>query len=165
MQTVFGYFENFDDARAAVAELQARGFHNEQMNIIAQQDIVKSSIKGNRKRVKANQPEKVGSITVAGIESLLGNLQPMKTNDLGKIYAVGELAPVMVKTDISTEENSEGIKQAMIDFGLSSETADAYERALKEGYLLLFLRVPDERAGDAAEILREKKAARVASYA
>jgi hypothetical protein len=164
VKTIFGLFENYEDARTAVGELLKKKFDEEEMNAIVLEEIAKDSMEVNLGTVSVEATEKVGEKTVQGLDYLIGVQQPLKIPGVGEVYAAGELAMMLSKTAAAPDAVSGSLKAALIDFGVSEKAAKAYTVGVTDGGLLFWIHTSNERAPEAISVLRGHESAHIASY-
>ncbi len=162
MKSVFGLFENYQDAEEAVARLLERGFDQENMNIIVQELMVDNFIDANERTAKVNKTGEVGQKTLFGLDQILAGLQPVATTDVGKVRAAGDIASVMTRTAVAPGSTMD-FEEVLQDFGLKEADAEAYLNGLREGDLLFFMRTDNERLPEVYNLLRQYKAKQVSS--
>ena len=163
MVTIFGLFERYDDARAAVEELLNRGFEQKKMNAMAQDHVAKAHMDVKWDKVKVDVTDRVGEKTICGLDELFGREEPVLIRDVGSIYAAGELATIMADAASRPEVSRGGLEEALIDFGVPRERAKVYITGMKQSGIVFWIRTSDERAPEAAGILLEHKAVNITS--
>ncbi len=168
VRTVFGLFPSYEDARAAGDELRRKGFAEREMNAIAQSDVVKTSLKVNLSQINiAKSEDNSHSLTdefAFGLDRLLGGEHIVGLLDAGPVYAGGQLATLLAKTAALPGATDGGLQGALMDFDVPADVARSYVNGIKDGGVLFFVRTDDERAPEAAAVLRANKATNVGSY-
>ena len=164
MKTIFGLFENFEDAGRAINQLMEQHFDLWKMNIIVSQLVAKNSMDVDLNRVKVGKTDNIGEHYAHGIDWLLGGQQPVKLPDVGPVYAAGELATILVRAASAQGAVDDGLQSALEDFDVPEQVAGQYRTGIKEGGLLFFLRTDDQRAAQAVMLLRQHNASHVANY-
>jgi hypothetical protein len=156
MKTIFCLYPNVDDARAAIKILVERRFPRGEMNIIVQEQTAKNELGINPR--SANIPVTGNNHTRPLLDQMLIGKQPLILPDTGGLYSSGELANIMTRTALSarTGRKGTGLYMALEDFGLAKDTARYYDQGIKSGEILFFIRVKDERASEAASLLRSQ---------
>jgi hypothetical protein len=162
MQSIFGLFETYEHAEAAVDELLDEGFEIEEMNVVVQSGVAREYMDVNLERVDVQVTDEVGERAEPRLGTLLGAEHPVRVPGLDETYAAGKLATVLVKTAMAP--GTGGFTEALVDFDVPAGTARSHTEALKRGALLFWIRVADERGAEAAHILREHHAQSVANY-
>jgi hypothetical protein len=78
---------------------------------------------------------------------------------------VAMISNLLTNTASIPRATNGGLKGALIDFNLSAEAAEYFLESVKAGGLLFSIRTADERASEAAGILRAHKAERLITTA
>lgn len=156
MKTIFCLYPNVDEARAAIKILVERRFPRGEMNVIVQEQTAKNEL-GISPR-SANIPVTGNNHTRPLLDQMLVGKQPLTLSETGALYTAGELANIMTRTALSakTSRKGTGLYMALENFGLSKDTARYYDQGIKSGEILFFIRVKDERASEAASLLRSQ---------
>ena len=165
MKTYFGLIKDYAEADAAVRALLEGGFDLDKINVVLLEIIAKNSMNVGLDQIKADKSEQFGQPGAHGLDGLLGGERAVTVPDVGRIYAAGELANLLTNTASIPGAANGGLKGALIDFNLSAEAAEYFLEGVKAGGLLFFIRTADERASDAAGILRAHKAERLITTA
>ncbi|MDQ3249444.1 MAG: hypothetical protein M3Q45_09620 [Chloroflexota bacterium] len=155
MRTIFTHFETYADADAAVAQLLDEGFSTDELHVIVQAQVAKNNMNVNQATMHVDVTDKLGEQTLHGLAGLLGGRQPVRNNELGTLYAVGELASVISQGTAGIDNAGGGMEATLVEFGIPAETAQAYITGVRNGNLLLGVRTEDERAGAAGNVLRQ----------
>jgi hypothetical protein len=168
MKTVFVLFNTYDEARDAVEALLNSNFQEDELNIIAQQTSVKDNIKVHAEQEGNGQaPQGKMKAGPAALDQLLAKEQPVRftqTAGTGPLYAAGQLATSLAQTATAPGQAGDGLEGALANFGLSPEVARSYSSGIANGSLLIWLRTDDQRASQAATLLRTQKGQHIASY-
>lgn len=131
------------------------------MNAILDVEVAKNHLEVDLDRVDVAASEELDG-TGAGLDIMLGTEQPVAAPGVGDVYVAGQLATILVKTAAAPDTGD--MEVALIDFNVSPAMAAAYTEGLVDGSLLFWIRASDERASEAAEILKEHGGAHVASH-
>lgn len=158
METIFGLIRDYDQGDAAVRALLEGGFEPDQINVVLLESIAKNGMEAGQNRIKVEKSEAHGEPGTHGLDGLLGGEQVVRVQDVGEIYAAGELATVLTKTASVPGTVNGGLRSALVEFNVSPETAEFFVKGVKAGGLLFFIRTQDEQIGEAAGILRDHKA-------
>jgi hypothetical protein len=161
MQSVFGLFADYENGKAAVEDLLEAGFEQEEMNAILDVEVAKNHLEVDLDRVDVTASEELDG-TEGGLDIVLGTERPVAAPGVGEVYAAGKLATILVKAAAAPDTGD--MESALIDFNVSPAVAAAYTDGLVEGSLLFWIRASDEKASQAAEILRDHGGAHVASH-
>jgi len=162
MRTIFGLFRTYSDADAAVQQLEEMEYTPAEMNAVIQAQAAKGYMNVNQQTAHVEVTDKLGEQTLHGLDQLLAREQPLKTNELGPIYAAGDLATIITKG--ATGATTGGIKTALTELGVPESTVGKYEQGLRNGELLFWLRTDDDRIGVAANVLRQQNATHLITY-
>jgi hypothetical protein len=165
MRTIFGLFRNYEDAMAAVYELRNRGFDEEEMNTILEENAAKNYMDGvNLATTSVDVTDRVGEVELQSIERLIGNRRPVRMPGVGEVYVVGDLANIVVKTAVTPGAVDGGMEAALEDIGVPPDIAEGFRRGVEAGGVLFWIRVDDDDAGQTANILTDHHAEYVGSY-
>jgi hypothetical protein len=164
MKTIFWLFENYAEAKAAVAELSARGFDETEMNAIALAEVVKDVVDVNWKAVEVQVTDKIGEQTLEGLDRLFGGEQPAKGLDVGKVFAAGTLATLVTKTALAFGGKEGGFRDALADLNVPENLASAFVDGIKQRGVLFWVRCSDDQAAQATSAMEDRQATIAASY-
>lgn len=163
MITVFALFRDLSDAEVAVHELIHRRFDISELNVIAQEVPAKAFLEGPPEETHADLADRLAGKGDFGLGQLLSNRLAMVVPDAGRLLASGDLGNTLVRT-ASVPGAAGGLRAALVDFGLPEQAAEAYRSGVGAGGLALIVRTSDERAGEAAEVMRLNHGSHVAAY-
>ncbi len=156
MKTVFSLFDDFSQAEAAYHKLRENGFGVDAINVILTKETAKNYMKqGNIRAEKSAGLPDTG--TASQLAWKLGGEQDVLVSDVGDVYAAGKLANLLAETAANPGGKEHGILNALENFDIQDQTAETYRNGIKGGGVLLFVRTGDERASQAASLLREAK--------
>ncbi len=164
MRTVFALFEGYAEAREAVEELRSQGFDMDAMNAIIYAEVARSAMGVNLRTADVRASEERGERTLHGLDRLLAIEQPVPLPPVGNVLAVGDLATFLVAAAGAPGAAAGGFSAALVDFGVPSEAAEAYQRGVASGGLLFWMHTDDERAAEACEIAERRHASRVGAH-
>lgn len=167
MKTIFCLFREFEDARQAVQQLLAQRFNQNYLNSLVLAQVAKNSIEVKPNQIHRNQNIPITGDQPSQLDLMLSRKQPVALTGVGKMYASGELASMVVKTAAAHPNSSSenGLQQALVDFGLTDEIAKKYVSGLREGGLILFLRTEDEQAPEVAQLLKTMEGSKTIAQA
>lgn len=157
MRTVFALFESYREANKAVEELIEKHFDEREMNVIVQELAAKSTMDINFRTSNVDKSRKMGSKSAERLDHLVAGRRPFTVPDVGAVYAAGEMATVLARSAATPESPPASLREALVDFDVPKEIADFYTEGVLEGGVLLWLRIEDERAGEAANVLSQRK--------
>jgi hypothetical protein len=98
MKTIFGFFDDYQQASQAIDKLLEKDFDLGEMNVIVLQSVAKNNMTGGLNRVKVEKTAEVDGVEVHGLERLLAGEQPVNISNLGQVYAGGDLATMLANT-------------------------------------------------------------------
>jgi hypothetical protein len=145
--TVTHLFDDYGRAQEAVRALEAAGFTSNEVSIA-------SRVRDNNELVDdatgAATGASVGAMAGAGT-GLLTALGVMAIPGLGPLVAAGVLATTLAGA--ATGAAAGGLLGALTDYGVSEEDAHVYSEGVRRGGTLVSVRVPEERADKARDIM------------
>ncbi len=154
MRTVTGLFDDYDDASAAVSELETAGVPSSDISIVA-------SNADRRHGEDSNAAEGAGAgagigAVVGGAGGLLTGLGLMAIPGVGPVVAAGWLAATAVGAAGGAVAGGAagGLIGAMTRSGVSEEDANVYAEGIRRGGTLVTARVEDEFVPVAEDILK-----------
>lgn len=165
MKTYFGLIKDYYQGDAAVEALLQRGFEQDQINVVLLEHVAKNSMEAGLNSIKVDKSEEHGQPGMHGLDDLLGGEQAVTIPDVGRVYAAGQLANLLTNIAAMPGVADGGLKAALLEFNLSPDAAEFFMEGVRDGGLLFFIRTEDERAREAAEILRTHKAEQVTTTA
>jgi hypothetical protein len=158
-RTVVGVFDRFEQADAALHELQGAGFSDRDISLVMQQSG--SAPEMGAGETKADQ----GTVTGASVGAVLGGvagLAALAIPGIGPILAAG---PIAAAVGALTGGALGGLIGSFGGLGIPTEHAKQYDAAVRAGGVVVAVRVPDRAADDrASQILRQHGARDAASY-
>ncbi len=159
MQTIFSGFSTVTDADAAVRALQQAGTDAEQINVLVQENVAKSSFDEiNKARVHVNSTNAIGEQELTGLALLVANEKAVDVRGIGAVLAGGELATILANATVASNQTGEDIQSMLVEYGMSAKQAETYSNMIQQGGALLWLHDEDERIRSAAAILKQHNA-------
>lgn len=158
MSTVVGVFESRERASEAIQALQAEGFNEENLSIVARQD------EGEGREDQGGTMESIsdGAAWGGGLGALggvLAGVGALAIPGIGPILAAGPIAAGL------SGAVAGGIAGGLIDLGIPEQDGRGFEEDVKQGRLLAVVEADDEEElGLAENLLREYGADRVQQY-
>lgn len=154
MRAITGLFDDYDDASAAVSELETAGVPSSDISIVA-------SNADRRHGEDSNAAEGAGAgagigAVVGGAGGLLTGLGLMAIPGVGPVVAAGWLAATAVGAAGGAVAGGAtgGLIGAMTRSGVSEEDANVYAEGVRRGGTLVTAKVEDEFAPVAEDILK-----------
>lgn len=158
MRTVTGLFDDYDDASAAVSELERAGVPSSDISIVG----------SNADRRHGEDPDSnaaEGAGTGAGIGALVGGAGGLLTGlglmaipGVGPVVAAGWLAATAVGAAGGAVAGGAagGLIGAMTRSGVSEEDANLYAEGVRRGGTLVTARVEDNLVPEAEAVLKRQ---------
>lgn len=161
-RTLTGLYDSYDDAAAAVRDLEAAGIGDDQISLLANKAGVlgrKDVIHGNEAGVGAEAGATFGAI-VGGATGLLAGLGLLVIPGIGPVLAAGWLAATAAGAAGGALVGGAGggLIGAMIGNGVSEEDAHVYAESVRRGGCLVTARLPDRKVATAEAILAKHRA-------
>lgn len=164
-KTVIGLFTSETAAREAIANLRKQGYTENEINLV-QKDNRPSGSRGAGSPGMTNFTSAedldlaTGSVTDGmasgatwgGLAGLALGAGALAVPGVGPLLAAGPIAGAL------TGAATGGITGGLIDWGIPEERGQHYEKRVKEGNLLAIVKVSENKANEAANILRNNGA-------
>lgn len=165
MKVLFAFFDTYTEAKEAVDELLEHDFDFEEMNAIVLEEVAKNNIETRLDKVDVGVTDAVDGVTVHGLDRLLGGQRAVRMPGMDDIYAAGTLATVIAKTAAAPGAADGGLRAALADFNVLGPVAQDFFEGVQNGGVLFWIRVDDEQAHQATEVLETANGRHVGSYA
>jgi hypothetical protein len=164
MKTVTGLFDNYDDAKGAVAELEATGIPNSDISLVANNSDGWYEDDRSEAGEDAAGGAGIGAV-VGGAGGLLTGLGIMAIPGVGPVVAAGWLAATAVGAIAGAAVGGAagGIIGAMTDSGIPESDAHVYAEGVRRGGTLVTARVDEPMVGEAERILGQSRTVDVAA--
>ncbi|HHW42542.1 hypothetical protein GFC01_08750 [Desulfofundulus thermobenzoicus] len=160
-KTVLGTFSSRESAERAVAELRNKGFDRD-ISIVAKEDTVRTDRRNQYNApTMGGDPVSDGTTTggvLGGLAGLVAGAGALAIPGIGPIVAAGPIAGLL------SGAATGGIAGGLIDWGIPAERGRYYEEKVKQGNILVSVRCDDNKANDAATVLRQFGAQDVESH-
>lgn len=155
VKTVFGLFETYEAARAAVDELQEAGAEISEMNAIVKSRVAKTAMDIDLRAAGVAVTDEVGEQTLKGLDRLVGGEQPVNLPGLGNIYAAGEIATFIAKAALRRREGDQGLEPALREFDVPADDASTFFAGIEGANWLIFVRTDDDKARQLLPVMRK----------
>lgn len=164
MKTVTGLFDNYEDAKSAVGELEAAGIASKEISIV-------SNIGDGRTVEGQGSNAAEGAGTGAGIGALAGGAGGLLTGlgmiaipGVGPVVAAGWLVATLAGATAGAVVGGAagGVVGALVKSGVPEEDAHVYAEGVRRGGSLVTARVEDDRAMAARAILDRSESVDIA---
>lgn len=159
MAVVSGLFDDYDDALAAVNQLQALGIDRSQISLVANDTGERYSRRSaTSTTTEAADDAAAGAgvgAFVGGAGGLLAGLGLLAIPGIGPVVAAGWLASTGLGVVAGAAAGGAigGLVGAMTDEGVPERDANIYAEGVRRGGTLVSARVDDSLAGQAEDIL------------
>ncbi len=164
-KSVIGLFTSESAAREAIANLRKQGYTDNEINLVRKDDRSGGDkgvgSPGMTNRVNASDLDlATGNVTDGvtsgatwgGLAGLALGAGALAVPGVGPLLAAGPIAGAL------TGAATGGIAGGLIDWGIPEERGRHYENRVKQGDLLAIVKVSDNKANEAASILRNNGA-------
>ena len=145
--TVTHLFDDYDRAQEAVRALESAGFTSDEVSIASR---FRDSGELADEATGAATGASLGAVAGAGT-GLLTALGVLAIPGLGPLVAAGALATTLAGA--VTGAAAGGVIGALTDYGVSEDDAHVYSEGVRRGGTLVSVRVPEERAPMAIDIM------------
>ena len=150
-KTILGIFPKHEDADRALFHLKDEGFKASEVSVIAREDTMK--------KYRAEEADNAGTGVLTGgvlggLAGLLIAATPVIVPGLGLLVA----GPLTLLASFATGALAGGLIGALIDMGVSEDTAKSYENKIKNGEVLLAVNASDKDESKVQRILKDHNA-------
>jgi len=165
-QTLTGLFDQYDDARRAVQDLEAAGVPHRDISIVA--NNARGVHSGTAAASDAGEDAGTGAgigAAVGGVGGLLAGLGLLAIPGLGPVVAAGWLASAAVGAvgGAAIGGAAGGLVGALTHAGVPEEDAHVYAEGVRRGGTLVTAKVADELAPSARPILSDDRSVDLSS--
>lgn len=157
MRTVTGLFDDYDDARDAVRELEEAGVPSDDISIVANNTGGWYSTESSDAAEGAATGAGLGAAG-GGVVGLLTGLGLMAIPGVGPVVAAGWLAATAAGAAAGAVAGGAagGLIGALTDSGVDEEDAHVYAEGVRRGGTLVTARVEDRLVLEAETILKQR---------
>ena len=142
-------FQNRDRAREAVRQLEAQGFSDKDVSLIAPGDKQGKSGEGRQDSVMDGTAWGAG---IGGAAGLLAAAGAIAIPGIGPLIAAGPLAAAL------TGATAGGLTGAFVDIGIPAASGKRYEDELRHGHSVVTVQCGDERLETARSVVQAQGA-------
>ncbi|MGV6873186.1 general stress protein [Pseudochelatococcus sp. B33] len=156
MPTISGLFDTYDDARRAVAALEAAGVGSTDISIISHDESVDT---GNLAAEGAGTGAGIGAVA-GGAGGLLAGLGLVAIPGVGPVVAAGWLAATLTGAAAGAVAGGAagGLIGALTESGVSEGEAEFYAEGVRRGGTIVVARVNEAQVDAATDILHQSNA-------
>ena len=156
-KAVIGVFKHEERAKEALNELKSRGFADREISLIARDKGKGGEEGGGEEKGRGesftmeHQDLSEGVVsggTLGGIAGILAGAGALLIPGIGPIVAAGPLAAFF------TGVVGGGLVGGLVDYGIPEERGRYYEGRVKQGDILLTMKVDDREADRVSSLLR-----------
>jgi len=143
MQTVTGLYDNYDDARTVVSELEDEGISSSDISIVGRKGETNETYAAEGAATGAG----VGAV-VGGAGGLLAGLGMLAIPGVGPVVAAGWLAATVAGAAAGAVAGGAagGIIGSLTSAGVDEDDAHVYAEGVRRGSTLVSVRVDDDQA-------------------
>ncbi len=151
-RTIARLFDSYNDAAAAVAELEANGFMRDDISLVANRGgtATTTTSTDDETGTGAGTGATVGAV-LGGGAGLLAGLGALAIPGIGPVVAAGWLVATLAGAGVGAA--SGGLLGSLVGAGVSEEHAHVYAEGVRRGGNLVTLRTDDSRAAQAEGIM------------
>lgn len=157
VKTVIGVFENKQQAEKAVNSLRNSGFDTNEISIVAKEEKKDNGDEENLEMDTVADGTATGGV-IGGLAGLAIGAGALAIPGIGPLFAAGPIAGLI------SGAATGGIAGSLIDWGIPAERGEYYEEEVKKGKILAVIRAHDQKAQQAANILRQNGAKDVETH-
>ena len=150
MQTVTGLYDNYDDARTVVSELEDEGISSSDISIVGRKGETNETYAAEGAATGAG----VGAV-VGGAGGLLAGLGMLAIPGVGPVVAAGWLAATVAGAAAGAVAGGAagGIIGSLTSAGVDADDAHVYAEGVRRGSTLVSVRVEDDQAEVARSVV------------
>ena len=164
MRTVVALYDRFEDAQNAVRGLVDGQFHREDITLVSRDATGEYSRYFERSGDQTADDASSGAAAGAGVGAVLGGLGGLLLGlgalaipGVGPVIAAGPIVAALTGAGVGAVAG--GLIGGLVDMGIPEEHAQFYAEGVRRGGTLVTVRVDDEHADHARDILNRYKKA------
>ena len=157
-KTIVRIYDNFSEAREAVADLVEAGFNNETISLVARDadGRLASHLERSTTQVEAEPPEseEEGALTggvIGGLAGMLLGLGIVAIPGVGPVLAAGPLIAALMGAGAGSVTGS--LIGSIVEWDVPEAEAEYYAEQVRQGGTLVSAVVPDDWADRAASLM------------
>ncbi len=163
-KAVIGVFRSEDRAREAINDLRSEGFDEREISMIVRDDEGGEGGEGGGRGEGFSMERQdlsegvISGGALGGVAGILAGAGALLIPGVGPIVAAGPLAAFL------TGVVGGGIVGGLVDYGIPEERGRHFENRVKQGDILVTLKVEEEKAEEVTNLLRRYGAEDVESH-
>jgi hypothetical protein len=159
VKVIYALFKTYPEAREAANALLERGFEAGEMNALVHEEVrdqqeLGAGLQRTHEALSAADAATGRTPPLRGLDRLLADQRPVEISGAGTVVAGGNLANLLVRAALDPSGPGPGLAPSLAQF-LPADVAERLARGLTGGRLLYWLRTTDDRAAEAAAVLRK----------
>jgi uncharacterized membrane protein len=153
MATVCGLFERYEDASRALDRLNEMGYGRDHISVVAPENMVKDKLTGDFGG--AEDTAKSGAV-IGGLAGLLVGVGIILVPGVGPILGAGALATALGSTAVGAGVGAAagGLRGALAEMGVPEAEANAYEKGVQNGGILVTVIAEGEHVQEVKETFK-----------
>lgn len=157
--TITHVYDNYGSAKDAVEDLEEAGFLSTDISLVARRESVgrDDDDEYDDAEVDDDTEGAAAGATLGGVigagAGLLASLGVIAIPGIGPLVAAGVLATTL--TGAAGGAVAGGLLGALVDYGVSEDEAQVYAESVRRGSTLVSIRVPENRADEAEQIMQD----------
>jgi quercetin dioxygenase-like cupin family protein/uncharacterized membrane protein len=155
-KVLVGLFDNFTDALNTVPDLVSAGIPREDISVVAHDTKGEFTDVQPAREPNATVTGAGTGAAIGGFGGLLLGLGTLAVPGIGPIIAAGPLAAMIAGATLGAATG--GLIGALTDLGVPEDEARSYAEGVRRGGTVLTVKVADELAGKADDIMRSHRA-------
>ncbi len=174
MKVVVGLFARTEDAERAVNEMVARGYDSAQIGILARDQPVKEHMQQVRDEGGPTEAHDevvprqtatgaAGGTVIGGMAGLIGGVAAMIIPGIGPVVGAGTIiGSTLLGAGLGAGAGAAA--GGLLKIGVPEQSAQTYAEGVKQGNVLLSIRVIDGLAGEVESIFRQNYAQDITAH-
>jgi len=153
VSTVIGIFDDRSQAENAMHEIRNAGITDDEISIVAKEDIVKDEGEQDRGNLtgEISRGATTGG-TIGGLAGLIAGAGALTIPGIGPIVAAGPIAAGL------TGVAAGGITGSLVDMGIPEDRGEYYEEEVKKGSIVATVEADKAKINEVASYMRRNQA-------